>query len=157
MNGSLESPPIIIRTSRIVSLIGLVICITILYSQMRPWLRLGAQLETLSYVHLLPFGIFSAYFCWQLLLPSSLIASPDGLTWKTSFKSRHWAWKDISNFRVVFGCCVGCDLSDDRPAVSWLRAPNKALSGSQGSFLFGWEGGTASVVTTLNAARSRWL
>ena len=157
MQGSLESPPIVIRTSRAVSFVGLIVGGALLYFGLMPWLRFGAPFESLSYSNLLFSGICAAYFCWQFVLPSSLIAAPDGLTWKHFFKSHHWAWKDVSNFRVVFGCCVGCDLSDRRPAVSWLRGPNKAFSGSQGSFLFGWEGGSASVVALLSAARSRWL
>jgi hypothetical protein len=143
--GSLDAPPIRIRTSRTFSGIGFAI---------------SAALFVLNFQatsSLFLFGLSSLYFGWQLLSPSELILQPSGLTWKNTFKSRHWAWRDVSNFREMYWGFIGCDLSDDKPAVSWLRPINKTVAGSQGSFGFGWEGGVSSVISTLTVARSRWL
>ena len=157
MKGSFESPPIIIRTSRIFSLIGFVVCIAFFCLRLAPVFLGRIPFEIGDHLLSIAIGLGVLYFGWQLVSPSSLILEPEGLTWKTSFKARHWSWKDISNFRVMSLGSVGCDLSDHRPAVSWLRAPNKALTGSQGSFGFGWEDGAASVASTLIAPRALWL
>ena len=157
MKGSLESPPIVIRTSRPFSFIGFIVCVAVMGLGLAPVLLGGVPFRIGDHFLSLGFGMAALYFAWQLLLPSALVAGPDGLAWRHFYMSRHWQWRDVSNFRIVQGLFVGCDLADHRSAVSWLRPINKTMTGSQGSFLFGWEGGSKSVVAILTEARKRWL
>ena len=157
MQGSFENPPIIIRTSHTFSSVGAMICFALFCLGLAPVFLGKVPFRVGDHFISIAFGIGCLYFVWQLISPSSLVLAPDGLTWKTCYIARHWYWRDVSNFRVMSLGSVGCDLSDDRRAVSWLRGPNKALTGSQGSFGFGWEGGAATVVAALTAARLRWL
>ena len=70
------------------------------------------------------FGLGIAYFGWQLIDPNTVVLAPDGFTWKTSFKSRHWAWNDVSNFGPMQWGQFGWDISG-RPQFIWLWVGNE--------------------------------
>src|SRR6185295_6098626 len=147
MQGSLDTPPIIVRTSRRISSVGLVTCSIVLYLSLISVIRFGWAPPA-------AFGL--AYFAWQLIDPMTLRLAPDGLTWGNTFGSRFWSWAEIGNFRISFGF-VGCDLFDRNLAMGWLRPINATVSGSHGVLGFGWEVKSVELVKLLSAARSRWL
>jgi hypothetical protein len=123
MQGSLDAPPIIIRTLRTANLIGFAVC----------------AVMALFKVYI--FGLGVIYFGWQLIDPNMLILARDGLTWKTSFGHRHWAWNQVSNFRPMPWGQLGWDVDGK----------------SHNLFGFGWEKSTHNLAELLNTARSRWL
>jgi len=83
MQGNLDEPPVVIRISRIASLIGFVLCAVMVHFR----------------IYL--FGIGLIYFGWQLLDPNMITIAPDGLGWKTTFRRQHWAWNQVCNFRPM--------------------------------------------------------
>src|SRR5271154_2377326 len=118
MQGSLDDPPIIIRTSREWNLVGVVVC------------------AVMTYFRVYVFGLGVIYFCWQLIDPSMLALAPEGLTWKTSFKRRRWAWNEVVNFRPMLWGQVGCDLFDKTPNTARLRNVNENCVTRQNTFGF---------------------
>jgi hypothetical protein len=93
MNRSLDRPPVVIRISRIASLIGFVLCTLMVHFR----------------IYL--FGIGLIYFGWQLLDPSKITIAPDGLSWKTTFRRQHWAWDLIRNIRPLPWGQFGWDVN----------------------------------------------
>jgi hypothetical protein len=157
MQGSFDHPPIVVRTSRAVSLIGLFVCgglfsmgIWHLFHPVATWTAEG-------YFMLVAVGLGSFYFVLNLLRPGALVLSPSGLTWRAPLGSRHWQWKDLDNFRAGSLGVVACDIFSRDSSFAWLRPINKAVSGRHGAFGFGWEGGATAVVALLTDARTRWL
>jgi hypothetical protein len=94
MQGTLDAPPIVIRTSRIANLIGFAVC------------------TAMAYYRIYIFGLGTIYFGWQLIGPNTLILAPDGFTWKTSFGHCQWAWNEVSNFRPMPWGQLGWDVGD---------------------------------------------
>lgn len=157
MQGSLDTPPVIVRTSRRISFVGFLVCGVVLYFNLTSLIREDWPHQVQPYIWLYVSGLGLFYFVWQLIDPMTLRLAPDGLTWKNTFGSRHWSWEEISNFRKSFGLLVGCDLSSRNPITGWLRPINKGVSGSHGVLGFGWELGSAKLIELLNTARARWL
>jgi len=92
MLGSLDSPPIIICTSRTANLIGFAVCAAL----------------ALFKIYIVGLGVI--YFGWQLIDPNTLMLAQDGFTWKTTFKHQHWAWNKVSNFRPMPGGQLAWDV-----------------------------------------------
>jgi hypothetical protein len=83
MQGSLDNPPVVVRISRMGSVIGFVLC------------------ALMVHFRLYLFGIGLVYFGWQLLDPNMITLAPDGLGWKTTFRRRYWSWDQVCNFRPL--------------------------------------------------------
>ncbi len=148
MQGSLNAPPIVVRTSRRVSSIGVIASAVILY------LSLSRPDGSVVYPYAAGLGLL--YLSWQLIDPMRLIVGPDGLTWRNTLGSHHWSWGEIGNFRISMGGFVGCDMFDRNAVSGWLRPINKSTSGSHGVLGFGWELGAVKLVELLNTARRQW-
>jgi hypothetical protein len=157
MKGSFEQPPIIIRTSFRGSIIGFVVSAALFGGIILVLAQRGWPPDFHSYVGTYFFGMGILYFGWQLISPSTLTIAPDGLTWGTTWKSRHWTWSELDNFRPMQFGMVGCDLFNKGSSLAWMHPINKRMTGSHGSFGFGWEGGSSKVCEILAAARLRWL
>jgi hypothetical protein len=99
MQGSLDQPPVVIRISRIGSLIGFVLCAVMMHFR----------------IYL--FGIGLLYFGWQLLDPNTITLAPEGLGWRTSFGRRHWAWNQISNIRALPWGQFGWDVDGKSQSI----------------------------------------
>jgi len=91
MQGSLDAPPIVVRISRMASLIGFMLCAVTVYFR----------------IYL--FGIGLIYFGWQFLDPNMITIAPDGLGWRTTFRRRHWAWSQVCNPLAVGSARLGRD------------------------------------------------
>lgn len=157
MQGSLDSPPIVIRASRSYASIGFAVCSALLTILFLRRFRAAAHLEVNDYLWAVSLTFGFLLFASQLIKPSYLKLEPDGLTWSGPLKSRFWAWKDIGNFRDRGFGAVGCDLFANDSNFVWLRPFNRAAGGSDGAIGLGWEGGAAAVAVVLNDARARWL
>jgi hypothetical protein len=99
MQGSLDEPPVVIRVSRIASLIGFILC------------------AVMTYFRVYLFGIGLVYFGWQLLDPNTITLAPGGLGWKTTFQRRHWPWSEITNIRPLPWGQFGWDVNGKSQSV----------------------------------------
>ena len=146
--GSLDTPPIVIRTSRLWHAIALGIAALLLVLFWRQ-----AELDT----SLIFIPVMIGLYClWQLADPSALILAPEGVTWRNTFVSRRWTWNEIGNFAEAPLGSVACDLYDTHSPLRVLRPFNKSVSGRHGMFGLAWEGGAKSAVAALQAAQARW-
>ncbi len=141
MQGSFDSPPIIFRSSRILAAISLVVLGGLFASKLP------------SVLGILGVGSAVLLFGVLIVLPNELRLEPDGLTLKQMFRSTHWNWNDLSNFRLRHFGAISCDVIErikyeDEPNYIDERPP--IVSGVLG---LGWND---HVVDVLEAARARW-
>ena len=93
-------------------------------------------------------GGFCTLVCGAYLArPGSLTLAPDGLTLALPVRSQHWSWSEIGNFRAGSFGSISCEIR---------TGGNAAAKGRTGALGFGWEGGAAAAVATLDAAHERW-
>jgi len=162
MKGSLETPPIVIRAARWKSLLYLLICFF--------FAGIGAiALATgnmslafwWAYVSVVFFGLGVVLFGWRILRPDTLALSPEGIFWRSLWRTIRWSWREVSNFRIVpLGPStqqVGFDFTAAHEGQARLRAINAAVAGVEASLGGGWELAPAKLCDLLNAARAKWL
>jgi Bacterial PH domain len=99
MQGSLNAPSIVIRSSRTYSALMLVIA-AVFVAIGAFMLRDPKESATISYLVMIFFGAGIPLFAWQLIRPSVLTLGPDGVTWRSPFRTVHYQWDDLQNFRA---------------------------------------------------------
>lgn len=162
MQGSLDLPPIVIRSSIFTSL--LMLLIAMIFVAIGVWvLRDPTENHTMAYLLIAFFGAGIPLFGWRLVRPDVLTVAPDGITWSTALRTVHWAWDDVQNFRAYSPASrtvskhLGFDFTDSyRARNGQFSLTAKALTGVEGSFGGGWELGAADLADLLNKARARW-
>jgi hypothetical protein len=162
MHGSLDAPPIVIRSSRTYSALMLVIAAV--------FVAIGAfmlgdpkESATISYLVIIFFGAGIPLFAWQLIHPSVLTLAPDGMTWRSPFRTLSYQWDDLQNFRPykptskTISKHLGFDFTDSYHAKrGGPYGLAKAMAGVEGALGGGWELGAAELAELLNTARARW-
>jgi hypothetical protein len=141
MQGSIEKPPIVIRSSKRACLIGFAICAGFILFRCYVFWQTGWPLQFGPYIWPALAGAWALLFVLLYLLPATLEISPQGLAYRGSIGRRmRWRWAEIDNFRAKeFGFVSFESISGD---------------GALGPC---WEGGAAQVADILNKARSRWV
>jgi Bacterial PH domain len=162
MQGSLDDPPIVIRSSQwkatvflLISLGFVAIAVLILQdpkeSHWPAWLGIAL------------FGLGIPVFGLRLVRPDRLTLTPDGITWRSPLRTTHWTWNDVQSFRpyvpapTTVARHVGFDFTETyRGRDVGLRGTAKALTGVEGSLGSGWEMGPAELCDLLNNAQRKW-
>jgi len=160
MQGNLDTPPIIVRSSRLVSAMVLLICaafLTLAILVLRDPAKDHAQAVFAA--------AFSAIgiplFVWRFVHPDRLTLSPDGITWHGVFRTRRWRWEDIQNFRPYkmrsdsLSAYVAFDSKPSDRSGPIANAA-KALKHVDGTLGNGWEMSAEELSDLLNRARARW-
>lgn len=144
MRETLENPPIILRASRTMNLLCLVVALTalpiILYAAKTGESGLGVT----DYLELSFFLVLALFNGWQALSPSKLIASPAHLIWATNFGTSRWAWHQIENFRPSGIGSIACEIHTPGGSRATRRLGIR------------WEIGSVAAAQVLNDARARW-
>jgi hypothetical protein len=162
MQGSLDQPPIIIRSSPKHAVLMLVIGI-IFVTVFTFTLRDPTQNRVIAYLGIALFGLCIPVFSWRLVRPDSLSISAGGITWRNALRTTHWAWDDVKAFRAYRPTSknaikhLGFDFTDNYYAKNGrdLRAL-KPIIGVEGSLGTGWELSATNLAKLLNEARTRW-
>jgi hypothetical protein len=163
MQGNLDAPPIVIRSSRTYSALMLLIA--------AGFVAIGAfmlrdpkESAAISYLIMIFFGAGIPLFAWQLIRPSMLTLGPDGMIWRSPFRTIHYQWDDLQNFRPykptskTISKHLGFDFTDSYHARrGGPYGLAKAMAGVEGSFGSGWGLSAAELAELLNTARARWL
>lgn len=162
MQGSLDQPPITVRSSQSTSLLMLLIAVVLvaIFIQM---MKDPEQSRLVVWLGLVLFAACIPLFAWRLIRPDILILAPDGITWRSLLRTVHWSWDDVQGFRAykpapkAISKHVGFDFTPSYHAgSSGLRQAAKALTGVEGSLGGGWEIDAAELADLLNRARARW-
>jgi hypothetical protein len=162
MQGSLDAPPIAIRSSRGNSALMLLIA-AVFVAIGAFMLRDPKENAVISYLIMIFFGAGIPIFGWRLIRPDALTLAPDGIRWRSVFRTAQWTWDDLQNFRAyaptgkTISKHLGFDFTDSYHARRGgpYRA-TKAITGVEGSLGAGWEFSAADLAELLNKARARW-
>jgi len=156
MQGSLGQPPIIIRSSRMTAALMLLIDVG--------FVAIGVMMardpEESAIIAYLIAGFFALgipIFVWRVIRPDTMTLTKDGITWQGMFKTDHWPWTEVQDFRAykpasrTIAKHVGFDFTDgnDPATTKWM--------GVGGSFGTGWELSAVDLADLLNKARAMWL
>ena len=145
MRGSLESPPIVVRASRLRTTLSLALLAAAVGYLI---FRLGQDWSDDDH---------AALFLLDLLRPSRLTLDWRGLTQSRLWKTRRWSWDEVSEFRVLSrmgGRCVGFDYSVGRGDMRF-EGQDSPL-GADATLNGGWEMGPQRLARLLNEAKVRW-
>ncbi len=156
MRGSLESPPIVVRASRLRTTLSLALLAAAVGYLI---FRLGQDWSDDDHaaLFLLLGGAVIALFLLDLLRPSRLTLDWRGLTQSRLWKTRRWSWDEVSEFRVLSrmgGRCVGFDYSVGRGDMRF-EGQDSPL-GADATLNGGWEMGPQRLARLLNEAKVRW-
>jgi len=115
-----------------------------------------------GYLGIALFGLGIPIFVWRLIRPEILILAPDGITWRSAFRTSHWPWSELQSFRPYSPAGqsmkhLGFDFTDSyHTRNKHLRRTVKAITGVEGSLGGGWELSAADLADLLNKARIKW-
>ncbi len=162
MQGSLDAPPVVIRAAGWKSLLYLLICLFFAgIGAVAIATEPSSPAYWWAYVSVLFFGLGVMVFAWRLVKPDTLSLSPEGILWRSLWRTVRWSWREVGNFRVVplgpSTLQVGFDFTDAQAGQRRLRAVNAAVAGYEASFGAGWELRPETMCALLNAARARWI
>jgi hypothetical protein len=162
VQGSLDQPPMVVRSSRSTSFVMLIISIVFVAAGVLI-LKEPSQNPAVGYLGIAFFGLGIPVFAWRLIRPDILIVAPEGITWRSALRTSHWQWSDVESFRPyspadqTISKHLGFDFTDSYCAQNrQLRHTVKAIAGVDGSLGGGWELGAVDLADLLNKARIRW-
>ena len=163
MQGSLNAPPIVIGSSRTYAALMLVIA-AVFVAIGAFMLRDPKESATISWLIMIFFGAGIPLFAWQLIRPSVLTLVPDGVSWRSPFRTVHYRWDDLQNFRPYKPAAksiskhLGFDFTDSYHAKrGGPYGLAMVMTGVEGSLGGGWELGAAELAELLNQARAQWV
>jgi hypothetical protein len=162
MQGSLDAPPIVIRSSRGNSALMLLIAIVFVVTGAF-MLRDPTQSATISTLIMIFFGAGIPFFAWRFIRPDILTLTQDGIFWRSVVRSAQWTWDDVENFRAyaptgkTISKHLGIDFTASYHAKrGGSRGIVKAITSVEGSLGTGWELSAADLADLLTEARARW-
>ncbi len=148
MRGSLDSPPIIVRTDRRKALLHLAVGLSF---ALTAWMvaRAHPRSDGWAWSVMAIFGALAAGSLWELIWPGRLIIDRDGFRQSDLWRRRRWSWSEARHFRPAsnrFYHFVGFDQAHDaslgRNAIDGLNQD--------------WELPPPALAALLNQARRRW-
>ena len=156
MRGSLESPPIVVRASRLRTLLSLALLVAAVGYLI---VRLGETWSDDEHaeVFMLLGGAVITLFLLDVLRPSRLVLDWRGLSQSRLWRTRRWSWDEVTEFRVLSkagGRCVGFDYSVGRGDMRF-EGQDSPL-GADATLNGGWEMGPQRLARLLNEAKVRW-
>ena len=161
MQGSLDDPPIVIRSSRWKAALFLLIAAG--FVAIGIWMLTDPKASHwMAWLGIAFFGLGIPIFGLRVIRPDRLTLAPDGIIWRSVLRTSRWQWTDLHGFRPYSptgGASqhVGFELTNSHQRRDGgIRGAAKALTGVEGSFGDGWELSAAELADLLNRARTRW-
>ncbi len=145
MRGSLDRPPIVVRTSRAKAGLRLGV-LGVLVLAMSPVAHAHWRSNPLAWILIGLFGVLVLTTVWELLAPGRLVIGPTGIEQHYLWRRGRWSWRQARGFQPArnrFYRFVGFD-----------RAPGSG--GDAGDLNQDWELPPPVLARLLNAARARW-
>jgi hypothetical protein len=162
MQGSLDDPPIMIRSSRWKAALFLLIATG--FVAISIWMLSDPKANRwMAWLGIIFFGFGIPVFGLRVIRPDVLMLAPDGITWRSVFRTARWRWTELQNFHPYSptgGASkhVGFELTNSTQGRDGgLRGAARALTGGvEGSLGDGWELSASELADLLNRARARW-
>jgi hypothetical protein len=163
MQGSLDLPPIVIRSSRITAALMLLICAG--FVAVGIWIvRDPGEDHVAAYLASAFSALGIPLFMWRLVRPDVLTLTPEGINWRSIFRTSSFRWDEVRDFRSYAPSGktttkhVGFDFTPSyRTRQGAFAHTARQLTGVDGSLGGGWELGVTDLADLLNNARARWL
>lgn len=163
MEGSIDLPPIVIRSSRWQAAVYLLIAVG--FVAIGVWMLKDPRTSPwISYLVIVFFGLGIPIFGYRFIKPDVLTLAPEGIVWRSIFRTARWRWDEVKGFRPYAPTGktvtkhIGFDFTEAyRGQGAGLRGATRALTGVEGSLGTGWELKPADLCDLLNQARARWL
>ncbi len=147
MRGSLNRPPIVIRTQRWRAVLHLA-AVALLGALMSPLARTDWRANGLAWCLIVLFGILTAASLWELAWPGRLVIGPEGFELRDLWRRRRWSWREARHFRPAsnrFYRFVGFD-----------QVKGAGACRDAGDLVQDWELPPQALAALLNEARDRW-
>ena len=154
MIGSLDNPPIVIRSSRRKTLLALMGCLAFIGAGLWTVQNASAKDPFSGWVAIIIFGLLAIGAFWRLVSPATLTVSEDGLSYTGLTQKTVVPWRDVKGFKYegwVWGV-VGTRMGLKPPAVTMDFV---AFSSSR-RLPVGWETDAEPLCELLNRALARW-
>ncbi len=161
MIGSLENPPIIVKSDNGQSLV--LAALSLGFVVAGAWMvKTGSiQQVMIAWGAIAFFGVCGVVLLLRLIRPATLTLSADGLSYRNLMRFRTVLWEDIAEFRTLqFNSsisCVGINYVPGRaPPTTGYDRLNSGLSGMDETLTTGWELDTDNLRDLLDQALAKW-
>ncbi len=149
MQGSLERPPIVIRTDRRRAVLRLAVAL-LLGALMSPLARTDWRANGLLWIFIAIFGALGGASIWELIWPGRLVIDQDGFKQRDLWRTRRWPWTDVRRFRPASNRFYHF--------VGFEHVPTgRRRSGGIDGLNQDWEISPPALAELLNRARARWF
>jgi hypothetical protein len=165
MQGSLDSPPVVISTSRAKAALIAVIAALFVAMIIEMWssgaiAKMTVFKQFWMYAGLALFGLGLPLMLLRLIRPDRLMLSPNGIDW-LALRKQSWRWSEVQHFRPYkvsrFSSHVGFNFTDEYKRLNTMRQVSSFLTGGvESSFGGGWELSPREMAALLNDAKQRW-
>jgi uncharacterized membrane protein YhaH (DUF805 family) len=158
LRGSIESPPIVVRGSRVRALLLLAGSLTFVLGGFYVVARSGGLAGLLPTIF---FSLTGAVALWMALAPPRLEIGPEGIAQRVLGRTHRLAWSDIHDFRPtsvgIAARAVGFDYLTAPSKLVPLHRLSAAITGVDGMLQPGYELAPHRLADLLNHARERWI
>ncbi len=160
MIGTLEQPPIVIRSGAGRSL--LLLFVSGAFVACGGWMvTYGTPQDVWAgWLDMAFFGLGVLVSLWRLVRPDTLTISSEGLQYTVLWRVIRVQWPDVTEFMpwrpTLFSTFVGMNFAASYQPQAGLRRFNTAALGIGGSLGSGWEVDSMSLCELLNQALAKW-
>lgn len=150
MRGSLDDPPIIIRTARWKAVLHLG-AVVLVAAIMSPLARTPLWNNPLAFMLYAIFGALAVASVWELVWPGRLVIDAEGFSQRDLWRTRRWSWSEARHFRPAENRFYDFVGFDSVPGA----APRR--TGGIDGLNQDWELEPRALAALMNGARARWF
>jgi hypothetical protein len=146
MTGSLDNPPVVVKQAQGQLLLACAVVLALTIGVLIPAYNTPDKLGFYALLLFLLLGV--AFFAFLYRRPALLTIAPDGITWRTAFRTNHYEWWQLHQFYVGstgYGTTVMFRYQKKREGAVW-----------PGSFGTLWELRPKPLCDVLHKAQEKW-
>ena len=152
---TLDDPPLVIRQARWKGALLAAGCAAFVAVGMA--MQSDVEARAAGQLCVLLFGAGALIGLALLVSPGTLVLAPEGLSQTVLWRTRRWAWADVSSFREWrFRRTRLITFDDAKASHGALQQANAALGAGSGSLSAQWAISTPALLALLAQAKARW-